>query len=334
MNDPLASKQGIWFVYDGDCPICTQAAEALRIKQAFGSLTTLNARESGDDPLIDEINRRGLDLDEGMVIYIDGHFYHGKDALRFMAQYGEASNAFMSVFKGLFWSDMLARLLYSWMRACRNWLLRRRNIGRIDNLELGKTPTFKAVFGKSWDDLPIVIKKRYANRPYSTDVTTVAGALDIFCKPPLLWFSPLMNLLGQIPAYNSDKVPVTVRFESDINTKAFHFNRRFNFPNRKPYIFHSRMFPLKDGEIIELMRFGLCWRAQYSWDGEKVILAHRGYAFQLFGHWVPLPLTLLLGAGNATESPVDDNTFDTDVSITHPLWGEMYGYKGRFKVLD
>ena len=88
----LMEKDSVWFVYDGDCPICTHAAEALLIKQEFGSLNLLNAREAVDNPLIDEINKRGYDLDEGMVIYAHDHFYHGKEALKFMARYGEANN--------------------------------------------------------------------------------------------------------------------------------------------------------------------------------------------------------------------------------------------------
>lgn len=331
MSD-LKEKNGVWFVYDGDCPICTRAAEALRIKKAFGSLFVLNAREATDDPLIGEINNRGLDLDEGMVIYTHGQFYHGKDALKFMAKHGEAKNTFMLASKGLFWSDIISRLMYPWMRGARNWFLRRRKVGRIDNLNLKDEPIFKSIFGKEWENLPPVMKKHYANHPYSSDVTTVQGTLDVFCKPPLLWLSPLMRLLGQIPTFNENNVPVTVRFESDLNSKSFYFNRSFNFPNRKPYVFHSRMLQIKGNEVIEIMRFGLGWKMQYSWDGEKVILAHKGYALQVFGHLIPLPLTILMGTGNASEYPVDDNTFDMEVSITHPWWGEIYGYKGQFEV--
>lgn len=332
MND-LKEKLGVWFIYDGDCPICTHAAEALRIKEKYGSLTVLDARENKDHLLIDEIKKRKLDLDEGMVIYVDGQLYHGKEALKFMARHGEANNPFMFFFKGLFWSDTLSQLMYPWMRGVRNWLLRQKNVERIDNLNLKEEPIFKAIFGDKWDELPPVIKKHYANHPYSRQVTTVQGVLDVFCKPPLLWLSPLMRVLGQIPTFNENNVPVTVRFESDLNSKSFHFNRSFNFSERKPYVFQSRMLQIKDDEVIEIMRFGLGWKMQYSWDGEKVTLKHKGYALQIFGHLIPLPLTMLMGAGNAAEYPVDDTTFDMEMSITHPWWGEMHGYKGRFEVL-
>lgn len=328
----LTEKNGVWFVYDGDCPICTRAAEALRIKQRYGALHTINAREVSADPLIDEINRLGLDLDEGMVIYLDGRFFHGKDALKFMAKYGKNENFFMAVFKGLFWSDGVSTLMYPWLRGTRNWLLRRKNVHRIDNLGLKNEPIFQSIFGDQWDELPIVMKRHYSNRPYTQDATVVTGALDVLCKPPLLYVSRLMRLLGQIPTRNETNVPVTVTFQSDLYSKSFYFNRIFNFANSKPYKFQSRMLQIEGGEVIEIMRFGLAWKLQYAWDGEKVILSHRGYALQFFGHLIPLPLTIIMGAGYAEEYPVDDNTFDMETHIIHPWWGKIYEYKGRFEV--
>ncbi len=328
----LENKEGVWFVYDGECPICTHAAEALRIKQKYGALYTLDARAAEPDILIQEINRLGLDLDEGMVIYFNNRFYHGKEALKFMANHGEIKTPFMFVFKGVFWSSALSRLAYPWLRGTRNYLLKRKNARRIDNLQLKTEPTFKAVFGDNWDELPPVIKKHYANRPYTQEETVVEGVLDVMCKPPLLWLSPLMKILGQIPTHNQSNVPVTVHFESDLNTKSFHFNRIFNFSNDEQYAFQSRMLQTRNNEVIEIMKFGLGWKMRYTWDGEKVILSHVGYALNLFGHFIPMPLTIFLGAGYAEERPVDDNTFDMATHITHPWWGKIYEYKGRFEV--
>lgn len=39
-------------------------------------------------------------------------------------------------------------------------------------------PIFKSIFGESWDFLSPVMKKHYANRPYTDDVTVVEGTLD------------------------------------------------------------------------------------------------------------------------------------------------------------
>lgn len=193
-------------------------------------------------------------------------------------------------------------------------------------------PIFKSIFGASWNDLPPVMKKHYANRPYTDDEGIVEGTLDVMSAGPIKLIAPIMKLMGQIPARNEKNVPVTVQFQSDKDSKAFHFKRTFHFKDSEPYVFHSRMVQIKDNEVIEIMRFGLGWKMLYSWDGEKVILNHNGYALRLFGHFIPLPLTFLMGKGYAEETPIDDNTFDMITHITHPWWGKVYEYKGQFEI--
>lgn len=202
----------------------------------------------------------------------------------------------------------------------------------MNNMAEKDDPIFKSIFGDAWDVLPPIIQKHYANRPCTNDITVVEGTLDVMCKPPLIWLAPLMSLLGQIPAHNEKDVPVTVHFLSDRDSLAFHFNRTFHFKNANPYTFRSRMLQIKNNEVIEVMRFGLGWKMLYLWDGHKVILRHRGYALYLFGHFIPVPLTLLMGEGYAEEIPVDDETFDMMTHITHPWWGKMYEYRGRFRM--
>ena len=333
MND-LNNIDGVWFIYDGECPICSRAAETIAIKEKFGALYTIDARENDDSLLMQEINLRRLDLDEGMVIYTQGEFYHGKEALNFIAKHGTPKNTFMLITKGLFWSKILSSLMYPWIRSVRNDLLSLKKSSRIDNLNLKKEPIFKSIFGSDWDSLPIVMKKHYANRPYSTEVTTIKGTLNIFCKAPLLWFAPMLKLLGQIPAFNQSGVPVTVRFESEPNSKLFHFNRKFDISGREPYFFRSKMIQTRGNEVIEIMKFGLGWRMQCSWNGQQVVLKHKGYVIYLFGHFIPIPLTILMGEANAIETPVCENIFDMEVNITHPWWGEMYGYNGRFEAIN
>ncbi|UTW44661.1 DUF4166 domain-containing protein [bacterium SCSIO 12696] len=328
------SAEGVWFIYDGECPICNQAAQALRIKEKYGALHLLNAREEKGHPLLQTITQKEFDLDEGMVIYTDGRFYHGKDALKFMARHGETKNPFMAFCKSLFWSDGLAKFLYPPMRAVRNWLINRKGAGRIDNLQLKEQPIFQSIFGDSWQALPPVMHKHYRNRPYTNDKYLVRGRLDVMCKPPLTWLAPLMRLMGQIPTRNAQNVQTTVEFQSEIKSKAFHFYRKFYFTADKPYIFHSKMLPLNDGEVVELMAFGLGWKSKYSWDGEKVILAHRGYVLRLFGWLMPLPLHWFMGKGYAEERAIDDNHFEMETHIRHPWWGKVYEYKGKFEVVD
>lgn len=141
-----------------------------------------------------------------------------------------------------------------------------------------------------------------------------------------------MKLMGQIPASNEKNVAVKVIFKSDMNDKSFHFNRYFNFQGQPPYLFKSRMVQIKNNEVAEIMRLGLCWKMLYKWDGEKVILKHNGYALKAFGHFIPLPLTPILGKGYAEEKAINDNSFEMVTHITHTWWGKVYEYKGQFEV--
>jgi hypothetical protein len=201
-----------------------------------------------------------------------------------------------------------------------------------DNLVEKDQPIFKSIFGNAWDELPLVMHRHYAIRPYSNDRVTVEGHLDVKCSGPIKTFKSLFLLLRLIPPYNEKDVPVTVDYESTRDTREFHFNRTFHFANSSPYRFRSRMIQVAGNEVVELMRFGIGWRMNYLWQDGKVILQHKGYLLNLFGLFIPLPLTALLGAGYAEETAVDDETFDMFVEIRHPWWGKIYGYKGQFRI--
>lgn len=199
---------------------------------------------------------------------------------------------------------------------------------------MSNEPIFKSIFGEDWERLPPVMHKHYANRPYSNDTTVVEGTLDVRCAGPIKALSWLFWLMRGIPPHNEKNVPVSVYFESDEHSKFFHFNRDFNFKTRNPYHFKSRMIQTKGNEVIEVMRSRLGWRMNYVWEDERVKLKHKGYVLYVFGCFIPLPLTLFMGEGNAEEIAVNDDTFDMVVTITHPWWGNIYEYKGRFTVKE
>ncbi len=334
MMDFSENGSGAWFVYDGDCPLCSSTAHALRIRRDFDSLHLINARHEADHPLIREITRRRLSLDEGMIIYANGVFYHGKSALKFMARYGDGRRPFSLFLKSLFWSDPLAALTYPWMRGTRNWLLRRRGADQIDNLGRSQEPFFKPIFGGDWDILPPVFKKHYNVRPFSEDTLLTTGTLDVMCRGIFKWFRPIFRFLRGVPPGNEKDVPVQVRFYCSGQVPAFYFDRHFDFKSQPPYRFLSGMKVLPGGDLVEVMGFGLGWRLQYAWEGDRVRLKHRGYMLSLFGHFIPLPLTWLMGEGYGEEWAIDDNHFGMKAILTHPLWGLLYEYTGTFKMTD
>lgn len=332
MNNHIDEIDGVWFVYDGDCPICTQAAQALRIKKNCGQLHIADARTEYNSFLVKEVSRLGYDLDEGMVIFYQGMYYHGSDALHFMATYGAPSGFSNRINIALFKNRRLAKLCYPFMRGTRNILLRLLGKSPIKNLFPRDQPIFKNIFQDSWADLPVAMHKHYANRPFSSDAYICKGRMDIEAHFLLRLFAPISHMLGGIPIANQKNIDAKVTFKSDQDTPNLHFVREFYLKQNKPYIFHSTMVPTGENKVTEVMKFGLCWRSKFSWQSDKVILAHDGYSLNLFGILIPLPITWLIGHIHAEEEALSDTSFKMFVEINHPLLGKVYEYRGEFEM--
>ena len=333
MSD-VSDLTGVWFVYDGDCPICKRAAEATQIKQSLGNLHLLDARTNDGHPLLAATNKRYLNLDDGMVIFHEGRYFHGAGALEFMAVHGTPNGLFNHLNRVLFRSKFLSKNLYPLMRGGRNLMLRLRGKPPLFNLEKRDTATFRAVFGDSWQDMPAVMHKHYANRPFGEDIFVAKGTMSVKAAPILRLLAPISRLVGGIPTYCQADIPVEVRFKSSPHHAGVTFDRLFHFKGHKPFRFRSTMLPQGGNRMIEKMRFGLGWRTRFMWRNNKVQLLHDGYAFCLFRWAIPLPLDWLLGEVTAEEKATGETTFDMVSEIHHPWWGKLYEYRGSFEMID
>lgn len=192
-------------------------------------------------------------------------------------------------------------------------------------------PSFKSVFGSAWNKLPPVFKKRYANRPYSQDITTVEGKMDINFSKIMACLLPIFRLLHVLVPYKGKNIPAKVNFCSRSNSNAVYFERKFYLATKKqPYQFNSRMDIIKENEVIERMALGMGWKTHYFYDGHKIIMQHKAYVLRIFGLEIRLPLELLMGVGHAEEEAIDDNSYRVSMTIKHPLFGIMYSYAGDF----
>jgi len=200
------------------------------------------------------------------------------------------------------------------------------------------TPIFADIFAEQWDGLPPALKARYANRPFSHDRVTVTGVLTIRMGPLLRWFSPLLKACGMLTPWEGEDIPCTVTFLSEPDSRAFIFERRFEFPGRPPHVFRSKMVMQRPHEVIEYMANGIGWRCAYYYDKDKVLLQHRGYVWRLFG--VDIPVSgigeLLMGHGGAYEQATDENSFRMRMALYGGLFQELaeYSYEGEFTVTE
>ncbi len=329
------STGDVYFVYDGDCPVCTRAAHALRIRQAVGPLHLIDAREGRDHPLVREVSDLGYDLDDGMVIKFGGRYYHGADALGIMALLGSKAGWFNRMNGLLFRSPRVAALLYPPMRGIRNALIRMKGVTRLNNLaNTAQAPIFRPVFGAAWDTMPPVMHKRYANRPYTRDAVTVSGTMEVRASRFMQLLAPLLKWSQLLVPCQGQDVAAIVVFRSEAESRAVGFDREFRFPGKAAYHFRSRMLPAGGNDIIEYMSLGIGWRAACTFAGNTVTYSHRGYVWRVFGCNIPLPLHWVFGKGYAQEEATGDSSFRMHMEIRHAWFGEVYAYAGRFEVKD
>lgn len=140
---PPAGEAGgreMLLVYDWECPACDAYCRRVRVRGSEGKLRLVNAREPA--AVMEEITRAGLDIDQGMVLALDGKLYYGSDAIHALALLGSRSDPFNWLGYHVFRSRASARLLYPVLRTCRNLLLKAMGKTKINNLRIAGNDRF------------------------------------------------------------------------------------------------------------------------------------------------------------------------------------------------
>jgi len=126
------SHNKILLVYDKECPVCNNFCQVVKVRETVGELEIINARENSE--VMEEITALGLDIDQGMVLKMDGQLYYGSDAIHALSLISSRSGVFNRVNYWLFKSKILSKLLYPVLRFFRNILLRVLGKPKINNL--------------------------------------------------------------------------------------------------------------------------------------------------------------------------------------------------------
>ena len=112
-----------FLLYDGDCPVCSAYVAMARLRQLYPDLRVINARS--ERTLVVELRREGYEINDGMVLSLDGTIYFGADAMRMIANLGRLSPSLWRRAALAFTGTALwARPLYPWLNRGRQVLLR------------------------------------------------------------------------------------------------------------------------------------------------------------------------------------------------------------------
>lgn len=97
-------------VYDGECPFCSRYVQLVRLREEF-EVELVDARREPE-----KAKRYGLDLNEGMIVDLDGQVHHGAEAVWLLST--------LSRRPGLFSRRPIAEALYPVLRLGRRLTLR------------------------------------------------------------------------------------------------------------------------------------------------------------------------------------------------------------------
>ncbi|MCC5979614.1 MAG: DUF393 domain-containing protein [Salinarimonas sp.] len=97
-------------IYDGECPFCSRYAAYQRLREEY-TVRLVDAREEPE--LADSY---GLDLNEGMIVDLEGRIHFGADAVCLLSR--------LSQRPGLLRHERVAKALYPFLRFGRNMTLR------------------------------------------------------------------------------------------------------------------------------------------------------------------------------------------------------------------
>lgn len=123
-------SEPIRIVYDGECPFCSAYINMVRLRQAAGGVELIDARSS--HPILQRIEAAGLNLDDGMVVELEGVFQHGDAAMTTLAAMTTRSGLFNRIVRLMFSRPAVARILYPPMVAGRALTLRLLGRGKIN----------------------------------------------------------------------------------------------------------------------------------------------------------------------------------------------------------
>ncbi|MCL1127481.1 DCC1-like thiol-disulfide oxidoreductase family protein [Shewanella surugensis] len=134
------SKNEILLIYDKECPACDYYCQLVRIRESVGVLKLIDARDNSD--VLAEITELGLDIDQGMVLKMEGEVYYAADAIHVLALISSRSGVFNRMNYWMFKSQYLSTICYPALRFFRNMLLKILAKTKINNLNINDNSRF------------------------------------------------------------------------------------------------------------------------------------------------------------------------------------------------
>lgn len=109
----------IILLYDGECPICTRYREYVELRKKY-NVQLYNAREHPD--LIERLRKQGYNIDEGMILLVDGQTFHKHEAIVMLERMTESKGWWDTALRKVMEVPFLMKICYPFLFFIR-WVL-------------------------------------------------------------------------------------------------------------------------------------------------------------------------------------------------------------------
>lgn len=110
-----------WLLYDGECPLCRNYVKLARIRKTV-PLKLLDAR-GHHAILVAEMRSRGFDINQGMILKLNGDIHHGSDAMFVLSHLDSDNKLFQGFMKFFFLNRKRSSFVYPFCVFVRNSVL-------------------------------------------------------------------------------------------------------------------------------------------------------------------------------------------------------------------
>lgn len=182
----------------------------------------------------------------------------------------------------------------------------------------------QTALGDSWSKLPAALQIHY-----QFGKTTDTGFMDIEYPRFMQPFLNVLRVFGALINQSGRKVPTVV--EKNVAGERQYWRRTIFYPSGKVVHFNSFWESAGDGQLIEFVNPILGLQMSVHVEGER--LHYRGIKFvmKLGRVLLPIPECMVLGHTTIIEEALDSTHFAMDFRLTHPLFGQVFRYSGRFE---
>jgi predicted DCC family thiol-disulfide oxidoreductase YuxK len=136
MDTPRARASRVTVVYDGGCPFCSDYVRYQELKQAVSSVELVDARSDADALARYEID--AADLEDGMVVIVDGKRHMGGDAVHALSRLSQGpGNWWVATVAFFSRTRLVSRVLYPFLKAGRRVALAILGVPRFSKRKSG-----------------------------------------------------------------------------------------------------------------------------------------------------------------------------------------------------